>query len=94
MSVTKIDDTELLIRTDFMQISRMYREKTAQEMKEFMDYVPRQVLIPKVNELADAVNASAPSDSVYNKEETYNKSGGRRHLCQSLKCIFKDRDGQ
>ena len=74
MSVTKIDDTELFNQNRFHVNQPDVPGKTAQEMKEFMDYVPRQVLIPKINELTDAVNASAPSESVYKKEETYNKS--------------------
>ena len=89
MSVAKINDTELFNQNRFHANQPDVPGKTAQEMKEFMDYVPRQVLIPKVNELVDAVNASAPSDSVYNKEETYNKSEADGIFAKALNVYSK-----
>lgn len=73
MSVEKINTAELETEKRFHVNQADVPGKSAQEMKEFMDYIPRQVIIPKVNELVDAANAAAPAADVYTKTETEEK---------------------
>lgn len=73
MSVEKINTAELETEKRFHANQADVPGKSAQEMKEFMDYIPRQVIIPKVNELVDAANAAAPAADVYTKTETEEK---------------------
>lgn len=73
MSVEKINTAELETEKRFHVNQADVPGKSAQEMKEFMDYIPRQVIIPKVNELVDTANASALASDVYTKTETEEK---------------------
>ena len=70
MSISKINDTELFNQKRYHVNQSDVPGKTAQEMKEFFDYLPRQIIIPKINELVDTANAAAPAQSVYTKTET------------------------
>lgn len=56
MAITKISDEQLNSEKRFHQNLDDIPGKSADDMKEFMDYVPRQVIIPKINEIADEVN--------------------------------------
>lgn len=75
MPITKINDSELFAQNRYHVNQGDVPGKTAAQMKEFMDYIPREVLIPKINELADSANAAAPADSVYTKSELDSKLG-------------------
>lgn len=50
--------------------------KTADEMKEFFDYVPRQVLIPKINQIIAELGLKAYDENVFSKEEIYDLMSG------------------
>lgn len=74
MSVTKINDSELYNEDRFHVCQPDIPGKSASDMKEFMDYIPRKVIIPKINEIIDNADTKADTDSVYSKSETYNKT--------------------
>lgn len=88
MPITKINDAELFNQERFHVNQSDVPGKTAQEMKEFMDYIPRHVIIPKVNELVDTANAAAPADSVYTKTET----DGKLSLKADADSVYKKSD--
>ncbi len=56
MSLTKIDDAELFLQNRFHENQPDVPKINATEMKKFFDYIPRQVIIPKLNELVDEIN--------------------------------------
>ena len=58
MAIEKINDAELERENIFHANNDDVPGLSAQEMKEFFDYVPRRVLIPKVNELVDSENSA------------------------------------
>lgn len=60
MAITKISDEQLNSEKRFHKNLDDIPGKSADGMKEFMDYVPRQVIIPKINEIADEVNKILP----------------------------------
>lgn len=70
MSISKISDTELFNQKRYHVNQSDVPGKNAQDMKEFFDYLPRQVIIPKLNEVIDTANAAAPAQNVYTKEQT------------------------
>lgn len=74
MLIEKIDDNKLLDEDRYHSCQPDVPDKTASEMKKFMDYVPRHVIIPKVNEIIDKLDTKADSDGVYLKTETYNRN--------------------
>lgn len=74
MAVLKISDSKLLSEDRYHITQADVPGKSADEMKEFMDYIPRRVIIPKLNEVVDEVSKKADTDSVYNVSETYNKT--------------------
>lgn len=59
MPITKINDAALEEQGKFHACLDDVPGLTAEQMKEFFDYIPREVIIPKVNELTDAANAAA-----------------------------------
>ena len=59
MPISKIDDAALAGQGRFHESLADVPGLAADDMKKFFDYVPRRVLIPKVNELVDPANAVA-----------------------------------
>ncbi len=69
MAVNKIDDTQLESEKRYHICQKDVPDKTASEMKTFMDYVPRNVIIPKINEMIDDSALKAYRKDVYDKSE-------------------------
>lgn len=46
-------------------------KKSAKEMKEFFDSMSKKILVPKINDLVEAVNEKAESSDVYTKDEAH-----------------------
>lgn len=70
MSITKISDDLLVEQKRYHECQDDVPGLGADEMKRFFDYLPRQVIIPKVNELCDDVNnVHYEFDNHYTKEE-------------------------
>lgn len=69
MSLTKIDSELLENEGRFHTALEDVPQKNAQEMKEFMDYIPRQIVIPKINEMVDKVNGKSEKSESYTKNE-------------------------
>lgn len=79
MSINKISDTELSQQKRFHADQDDVPGKSAQDMKVFMDYVPRNVIIPKVNEVIETLE-----NDTYRKEDTYNKTEAESQLAGKL----------
>lgn len=71
MSVTKIDDSALVEQKRYHISQPDVPMLAADDMKAFFDYVPREVIIPKVNEVIDEVNGilSYTGEGGYSKSE-------------------------
>lgn len=86
MPITKINDSELFAQNRYHVNQGDVPGKTAAQMKEFMDYIPREVLIPKINELADSANAAAPQTaSIQNRSWTQSLDSRRIQAVSILK---------
>lgn len=80
MSIQKIDNDLLQKEGRFNSCLEDVPEKSASEMKEFLDYIPKNVIIPKVNEIIENVYTKEQSDQnietkadfeqVYTKKQT------------------------
>ena len=73
MSVNTINTTELINGNRYHASQDDVPNKTAKDMKDFFDYIPKDVIIPKVNELVNEVNTKASAADVYTKSETDTK---------------------
>lgn len=60
MAISKINDELLSSEKRFHANLDDIPGKNASDMKNFMDYIPRQVIIPKVNEVVDEINKILP----------------------------------
>ena len=70
MSITKISDELLVAEKRYHECQKDVPGISADEMKRFFDYLPRRVIIPKVNELCDeADSVRYEFDNYYTKEE-------------------------
>ena len=62
MAIEKINDEALLTEGKYHVTQPDVPQKSAQEIKEFFDHIPREVIIPKVNEIVDGVNEALGLD--------------------------------
>jgi len=62
MAIERIDDQKLMTEGRYHVTQPDVPQKSSQEIKEFFDHVPREVIIPKVNEIVDGVNEALGLD--------------------------------
>lgn len=86
MEIDKINDSALKEENRFHVCLADVPNLSASDMKEFLDYIPRKIIIPKINEIIDnkpntedtvspeefdnALSLKANADAVYTKTET------------------------
>ncbi len=83
MAIQSID-TEI-IKAYFHSGQPDIPQKSAQEMKEFFDAMPKKVLIPKLNELIDELNSGGYGKSAYTIACENGFEGSEAEWLQSLK---------